>query len=450
MFKYRFRGWLVWVTAACLASGVVQAKTVAKKAERHATQYVLTDPVTGAVLPYTPYVLFTRHVSLADAGKVWYTDAQGRTRAIQGETPEDLNNPAAPVVLVQAEGKEGHMLLVNLHDVAGAGEQQTGQPTAAVDFKGAPYVLWNKVNHQALCGHSNAQGFTQAYFVPRNSGWDKEMYVLRLKGDQPCREVRASLINLFNTADSSAFEQGYDYAREHFVLNEKQESSFIYHHVGELIENKTASIDQGANKRMITRAIDLAKSTQDAGQLNMLGYSLGFERKDYKRGLPLIDQALSIKPNDCYFLNSKGYLLMRQGDLKQSRSFLEASDAACQANRAQLGGQEALDMAYPIAVNYAHLAENYGLSGDESMANDYFNRALKEGSARAKNELVEVARHLSEKNILNSANLQLFALYLAYAEKVDAENSDGQAEPAASAARVPEAEKKAKKQPKKK
>lgn len=405
--------------------GVAQAKRVNPNTlPNQSVSYVLTDPVSDLPLTNTPYVLMVPHGQKEAKIKPMMTDDKGRTQVLKDAQAYDLTDPAAPVVLVPAEGNGSQLLLLNLND-ASRDPAETGSEVSVTRdvLKAAPYMIWNKDSNQALCGHANTQGFTNAYFVEANSAWDDGNYILRLKDGASCADARTAMAELNNGMDSEAFEQGHAYARKHFVLTDKQADGFVYEHASDLIRNQSVDIDRGANRRALERAIDLAKNKRDAAQLNMLGYGLGFERKAYKRSLPLLTEALTIEPNDCYYLNSKGYVLMRQGDLKASRELLQASDVSCQAAKNR-GGTDVRDQdpVYPIAVNYAHLAENYGLSGDAYMANEFLNRALKEGAVRAKDEIFEVVKNLGEKKIVSDANLKLFALYLNYVEKTEAQN----------------------------
>lgn len=425
-FSCRWSG-LALLVVAFGCTGVAQAKRVNPNAvPNQLVQYVLTDPVSDLPLANTPYVLMTPHGKKGVPIKPLLTDDKGRTGVVKETQTYDLADPAAPVVLVQAEGNGSQLLLLNLndsnHDNRDSVEAGAGDATSRVP-KAAPYMIWNKDSNQALCGRANAQGFTQAYFVQANGVWDDGNYILRLKNGASCADARTAMAELSDDMDSDAFERGHAYAREHFVLTGKQTDGFVYEHANDLIRNPSADIEHGANKRALERAIDLAKDKRDAAQLNMLGYGLGFERHAYKRSLPLLTEALKIEPNDCYYLNSKGYVLMRQGDLKASRELLQASDVACQAARThgEINVRDQ-DPAYPIAVNYAHLAENYGLSGDAYMANEFLNRALKEGAVRAKDEIFEVIKNLGEKKMVSDTNLQLFALYLSYVEKTEAKN----------------------------
>ena len=442
-----------WSACALLVMGVMYGATAQAKATRsgllpsQVVQYVLTDPVLNLPLVNTPYVLMTPHGANNGGMQPMLTDDKGHTRVLKETQRYDLNDPAAPVILVQAEGRGSQMLLLNLNDAVGepvAAETAVAAESTPVASKGTAYLIWNKDSNQALCGHANVQGFTQAYFMKAGTAWDEGNYLVRLKDGAVCADARTAMAQLNDEMDSEAFEQGLNYARGHFSLTGKQMDGFVYEHVSNMIHNQAVDIDRGANKRVLNQAIDMARGTGDAAQLNMLGYSLGFERQAYKRSLPLLTEALKIKPNDCYYSNSKGYVLMRQGDLNASRELLQASDVACQADRAR-GGSALRDQdpIYPIAVNLAHLAENYGLSGDAYMANDFLNRALKEGSVRAKDEISEVVKHLGDKKIISDDNLRIFALYLNYVEKSN-DKTNGKTAPQKEMPTVPKNKSKAK------
>ena len=355
-----------------------------------AVPQTLTDPLTDAPLANTPYFMASTGEKLSG---LMYTDAAGKTR------------PSAqkPLILVQAEGNGKQLFIANLHDTL----------PATSTAKSTPYLIFNPVNNQALCGNSNSAGFSHAYFMDDAQLWYDNSVAFERQPAQNCASARGNASQLLGN-DSAQFMSGYDASTQSFVLTDEHKKQFLYAHIDKIIKDKSVDLNASPVKSVMKQAVKTALNDNNDGRLNSMGYSLGFERQEYKKGLALLDDSLRIKPDDCYATNSKGYLLMRTGDLKQSREYFEASDKAC-LEAAKANPDE--DYAYPLAVNYAHLAENYGLSGDNNQANSYFNHALRIGSAKARDEITEVATHLQEKQILSKANLELFISYIRWIEQ---------------------------------
>lgn len=408
----RYRVWSVVACTAMCFSGTVQAGAVVKKESVSAAshQYVLKDPVSHDILTSEPYFLMDLSGKTKKAHQEGISDNQGRTAAVSGKF-YDLNDPVAPIVLVRAEGNGTAVTLRNLNDASFAAID----PSKKHVPEGAPYVFFNAYNNQALCGFANKQGFTQAYFVNPNNAWNDKAGVFLLKdhaGQTPCASTRKALVQVFDGTDSDAFFQGLAYVKKHLVMEESTPKTLLNLHVNRLIESKNVQLNS-ANQNAISQAIALALSEKDDVKLNTIGYSLGFYRQNYKQALPLLDEALTIKPSDCYYLNSKGYLLMRMGDLVTSREYLQQADSACKAAAASGSSLRDTDP-YALAANDAHLAENYGLSGESEKANQYFKLALSRKSVRAYAEITEVGVHLTKTKMLDDSNQSMFRAYLNY------------------------------------
>lgn len=374
--------------------------TIFNHAQAKEATFTLTDPVTDAPLANTPYLMGSQGEPAQKAPLL--TDAQGKTRPSAKE----------PQILVQAEGSGKEIFITNLNRI------QT-EKTPKVE-KGAPYLIFNRANNQGLCGNVNAQGYTHAYFMDHAQSWYDNGYLLQRQPNQSCTTARNVAAQLLSN-DSQAFIDAYDSIPQTFVMNKAQQKSLLYSQIDETIKNKSININQGAAATLIERGVKTARSDKDDKRLNGIGYNLGFERKEYKRGLELLDEALRITPKDCDISNSKGYLLMRTGDTQNALRYFNDSDESCQsALQANKNDPAAQDYYYPITVNYIHLAENYALMGDEVKANDFFNRSLKIGSIYAKDEIVEVATHLVEQKILNPENITLLALYLQFVQSQEA------------------------------
>ena len=57
--------------------------------------------------------------------------------------------------------------------------------------------------------------------------------------------------------------------------------------------------------------------------LNYLAYTYAEEGENLELAESLVDRAIVLKPNDGYILDTKGWILFKQGRLKQALSFLE-------------------------------------------------------------------------------------------------------------------------------
>lgn len=363
---------------------------------------VLTAPENGNPLPNTPY--FMSSAGEKPQTQPLLTNAKGQTRPVKTE----------PDVLVEAEGFGKTIFISNL--------TKTQYEDIKVD-RGAPYMVFNPINNQALCARVNEKGFTRAYYMDNADLWYDNAIVLQLQKQQKCSDARSTVSQLVSN-NSEKFAAAYDIAPQKFVLTDTQHKAFLYEHINSIIQDKSIDLSTKASSKIIDKGTQVALQDSNSERLNGIGYSLGFERQDYKRGLKLLDESLRINPKDCYATNSKGYLLMRQGDLTAARPYFYASDESCRAEAvANKDNPESKDYNYPIAVNYAHLAENYGLSGDTFLANDFFNRAIRVGSKTAKDEIAEVAKRLREQKILSQDNIDIYTLYMQYVERPNDEAS---------------------------
>jgi len=109
---------------------------------------------------------------------------------------------------------------------------------------------------------------------------------------------------------------------------------------------------------------------QNAQALNALGYTLADRTDRYAEAEKLIDQALAIRPDDFFILDSKGWVLYRLGKLDEAivylrRAYEQVSDAEIAAHLGEVlwvsGNQkearEILDAALKATPDNAHLQE---------------------------------------------------------------------------------------------
>lgn len=117
--------------------------------------------------------------------------------------------------------------------------------------------------------------------------------------------------------------------------------------------------------RIDVHEADLRKLIQadpkNANALNALGYTLADRTTRYQEALELIEQALALKPDDPYIMDSMGWVQYRLGNLTEAKRYLKA--ALEKRNDAEIS---------------AHLGEVLWVLGDRAGAESVWTRALKE------------------------------------------------------------------------
>ena len=109
---------------------------------------------------------------------------------------------------------------------------------------------------------------------------------------------------------------------------------------------------------------------QNAQALNALGYTLADRTDRYAESQKLIDQALALRPDDFFILDSKGWVLYRLGKLDEAivylrRAYEQVSDAEIAAHLGEVlwvsGNQkearQILDAALKATPDNTHLQE---------------------------------------------------------------------------------------------
>ncbi|MBC85846.1 MAG: hypothetical protein CL677_01605 [Bdellovibrionaceae bacterium] len=80
----------------------------------------------------------------------------------------------------------------------------------------------------------------------------------------------------------------------------------------------------GSVKKVISQMEQVIRLDQNHVQaLNYLAYTYAEEGENLELAESLVDRAIVLKPNDGYILDTKGWILFKQGRLKQALSFLE-------------------------------------------------------------------------------------------------------------------------------
>jgi len=117
--------------------------------------------------------------------------------------------------------------------------------------------------------------------------------------------------------------------------------------------------------RIDTHEADLRKilkaDPKNANALNALGYTLADHTTRYKEALDLIEQALALKPDDPYIMDSMGWVQYRLGNLAEARKYLKL----------------ALDKRDDAEIA-AHLGEVLWMMGDKAGAESVWKHALQD------------------------------------------------------------------------
>ncbi len=100
---------------------------------------------------------------------------------------------------------------------------------------------------------------------------------------------------------------------------------------------------------------------KNANALNALGYTLADRTTRYQEALDLIEQALALKPDDAYIMDSMGWVQYRLGNLGEARKYLKS----------------ALDKRDDAEIA-AHFGEVLWMMGDRAGAESVWTRALQE------------------------------------------------------------------------
>ena len=106
----------------------------------------------------------------------------------------------------------------------------------------------------------------------------------------------------------------------------------------------------------------LVKDPENAHALNALGYTLADTTDRYEEAQSLIEQALSIRPEDPFILDSMGWVQYRLGNHSDAISYLER--ALTKRNDAEIA---------------AHLGEVLWVNGDEARAREIWQLGLEQG-----------------------------------------------------------------------
>jgi tetratricopeptide (TPR) repeat protein len=122
----------------------------------------------------------------------------------------------------------------------------------------------------------------------------------------------------------------------------------------------------------------LARDPDNFDALNALGYSLADHSRRYKEALGYIKQALELRPDSYFVLDSMGWVKYRLGDYKEAASYLRRALAASSDSEVA-----------------AHLTEVLWVMGDKKAAREVWDKALK--VAPGNKTLLDVMNRLDHK-----------------------------------------------------
>ncbi len=105
----------------------------------------------------------------------------------------------------------------------------------------------------------------------------------------------------------------------------------------------------------------LKQDPKNVNALNALGYTLTDRTTRYKEALELLQQAMALKPNDAYIMDSMGWVQYRLGNNTEAVKYLK----------------QALEIRNDAEIA-AHLGEVLWVMGNHSEAESVWNRALRE------------------------------------------------------------------------
>ena len=204
------------------------------------SRYTLLDSTTAQAQPNTPYFLFFRGDGIQTTPLM--TDAQGRTQPINakdqstsgahlskilnmtyqtGALNRDFNDPNNQNILVKAEGQGSQIFMMSLNGLVD-GNSMNGIPTNVMN--GTPYVIWNKATSQAVCGQTNKQGYSHAYFVDDSKSWYDNSHAFLLRSNQPCDTVAQSITQWLSSSEPTLQMHGEQFVKTNFNLTPAQYS----------------------------------------------------------------------------------------------------------------------------------------------------------------------------------------------------------------------------------
>ena len=181
---------------------------------------------------------------------------------------------------------------------------------------------------------------------------EARLYLHRLRMELP------DMMVTFYRMESELLMGHENYLNAHALLTEGLENhpdSFDLLYTRSMVSEKLNDV---ASMEQDLRAI-LDQDTGNASALNALGYSLANHTERYDEALLLIEQALSISPNDPAIIDSLGWVLYRLGNNEEALNHLREAMATM-----------------PDPEVAAHLGEVLWVSGEKNEAQSVWRQAL--------------------------------------------------------------------------
>lgn len=189
-----------------------------------------------------------------------------------------------------------------------------------------------------------------------------------LRVQRPGQKLRLYLVEGEILAEANRHQEAYDIysqALEEFADN------------AELLYARAMSAERLNNLDGMEQDLRkvLARNPNNAEALNALGYTLADRTNRYEEALELIQQALELRPDDVFILDSMGWVQYRLGKHENAVKYL----------------RRALELKMDAEIA-AHLGEVMWVSGDKNGAREIWQRALEASKGRK-----EVLRQVMER-----------------------------------------------------
>ena len=154
--------------------------------------------------------------------------------------------------------------------------------------------------------------------------------------------------------ESGKNSQAYDAMKE-ALKSDPKNATILFQSA--IMANELKRIDEA--EKYLLQAIELYPNEADF--YNTLGYLWVENNIKIKQARPMIEKALSMEPDNAAYLDSMGWLLYREGNLKQAQQYLEKAVAILKDKEILL-----------------HLAEVYQLQGNTPEAMKILRELLKQ------------------------------------------------------------------------
>jgi tetratricopeptide (TPR) repeat protein len=138
----------------------------------------------------------------------------------------------------------------------------------------------------------------------------------------------------------------------------------------DLLVSRAQFANQSGNKAALEKDLLLAfekVDKQNVDQLNSIGFSLATLTNHYPEGYQLLKEALVLKPEDAYILDSVGWVLYKMGKNQEALDYLQKS----YAKKDELSPENIPEVS-------AHLGEVLWKTGKQKQATELFKKTLRD------------------------------------------------------------------------